>query len=323
MIAIIAKMRPRSPSFDRPIGQYREDLSMPTIAFLGVGRMGSHMARRLAEAGHKVRAFDPNAPAVAKLAPAGVEAAASPTAAAAGADFILASLPSPVALRAAVTGEDGILAAAKKGATVVDFSTVDPATTKAVAAICDKAGINYLDAPVSGGVAGAENGKLLIMIGGDQTVLDATRPVLETLAGKIIHCGPVGSGQLMKLSHNLLTAINTVALGEVLAASVKSGAKLDVLLEVLGGGLAGSKMLDWLGKTLFTQERPAFFALDLMHKDISLALDEFTASPMYLGQLVRQIYNTARADGLGGKDSTSVSEVYERLLKVNLRQPAA
>ncbi|MHC2750619.1 phosphoglycerate dehydrogenase-like enzyme [Bradyrhizobium diazoefficiens] len=80
MIAIIAKMRPRSPSFDRPIGQYREDLSMPTIAFLGVGRMGSHMARRLAEAGHKVRAFDPNAPAVAKLASAGVEAAASPKA---------------------------------------------------------------------------------------------------------------------------------------------------------------------------------------------------------------------------------------------------
>ncbi|MCP3474858.1 NAD(P)-dependent oxidoreductase [Bradyrhizobium sp. CCGUVB1N3] len=296
---------------------------MPTIAFLGVGRMGSHMARRLAAAGHKVRAFDPNTPAVASLAAAGVEAATSPKAAANGADFILASLPSPAALRTAVTGEDGILAAAKKGAIVVDFSTVDPATTKAVAAICNGAGVGYLDAPVSGGVAGAENGKLLIMIGGDQAVLGATRPVLETLAGKIIHCGPVGSGQLMKLSHNLLTAINTVALGEVLAASVKSGAKLDVLLEVLGGGLAGSKMLDWLGKTLFTQERPAFFALDLMHKDISLALDEFTASPMYLGQLVRQIYNTARAEGLGGKDSTSVSEVYERLLKVNLRQPAA
>ncbi|WP_407165922.1 NAD(P)-dependent oxidoreductase [Bradyrhizobium sp. ORS 111] len=285
--------------------------------------MGSHMARRLAEAGHKVRAFDPNKSAVANLAAAVVEAAASPKAAADGADFILASLPSPAALRAAVTGQDGILAIAKRGATVVDFSTVDPATTKAVAATCNEAGVNYLDAPVSGGVAGAENGKLLIMIGGDQTVLDATRPVLETLAGKIIHCGPVGFGQLMKLSHNLLTAINTVALGEVLAASVKSGAKLDVLLEVLGGGLAGSKMLDWLGKTLFTQERPAFFALDLMHKDISLALDEFTASPMYLGQLVRQIYNTARAEGLGGKDSTSVSEVYERLLKVDLRQPAA
>lgn len=296
---------------------------MPTIAFLGVGRMGSHMARRLAEAGHAVRAYDPNLEAVAKLAACGVAPAASPKAAAEGADFILASLPSPAALRAAVTGADGILASAKAGATIVDFSTVDPATTKAIAASCAEAGIRYLNAPVSGGVAGAENGRLLIMIGGDEAVLDAARPVLDRLAAKVIHCGPVGSGQLMKLSHNLLTAINTVALGEVLAASVKSGAKLDVLVDVLSGGLAGSKMLDWLGKTLFTQERPAFFALDLMHKDISLALDEFSASPMYLGQLVRQIYNTARAEGLGSKDSTGVSEVYERLLKVDLRQKAA
>jgi 3-hydroxyisobutyrate dehydrogenase-like beta-hydroxyacid dehydrogenase len=113
-----------------------------------------------------------------------------------------------------------------------------------------------------------------------------------------------------------------VALGEVLAASVKSGANLQVLTEVLGGGMAGSKMLDYLPKTLFTAERPANFAVDLMHKDITLALDEFSGHPMFLGQAVRQIYNTARAEGLGGKDSTSVAEVYERLLNVQLRLPS-
>lgn len=296
---------------------------MLTIAFLGVGRMGSHMARRLAEAGHTVKAYDPHQAAVTNLALSGVRPAASPKLAAEGADFILASLPSPVALRESVTGVDGVIGSARKGATFIDFSTVDPATTKEIAKICEAVEIKFLDAPVSGGVAGAENGKLLIMVGGDQNTLDSSKPILNHLAGKIIHCGPVGSGQLMKLSHNLLTAINTVALGEVLSASVKSGAKLDTLLEVLGGGMAGSKMLDWLSKTLLTKERPAFFAVDLMHKDISLALEEFSSSPMFLGQMVRQIYNAARAEGLGKKDSTSVSEVYERLLDVDLRLPAS
>jgi 3-hydroxyisobutyrate dehydrogenase-like beta-hydroxyacid dehydrogenase len=292
---------------------------MKRIAFFGIGRMGSHMARRLRQAGHEVRVFDPNKQAVAELVVLGAIAEESPAAAAVNADFILLSLPSPATLRAALIGETGALTKAKSGATIVDFSTVDPVTTKALAASAADRGVRFLDGPVSGGVAGAENGKLLIMIGGDEGVLEDARPVLEVLAGRIIHCGPVGSGQLMKLSHNLLTAINTVALGEVLAASLKSGAKLDVLIDVLSGGLAGSKMLDWLAKTLFTAERPAFFALDLMHKDISLALEEFSGSPMFVGQAVRQVYNAARADGLGGKDSTSVAEFYERLLKVDVR----
>jgi 3-hydroxyisobutyrate dehydrogenase-like beta-hydroxyacid dehydrogenase len=296
---------------------------MKRIGFLGIGRMGSHMARRLKQASHEVRVFDPNAQAVGELAALGAIAATSPAEAAENADFVLMSLPSPTALRSALTGDTGVLKTARPGAIIVDFSTVDPATTKAVAAIAAGKGVRFLDGPVSGGVAGAENGKLLIMIGGEAAVLDEARPVLDILAGRVVHCGPVGSGQLMKLSHNLLTAINTVALGEVLAASLKSGAKLDVLIEVLSGGLAGSKMLDWLAKTLFTAERPAFFALDLMHKDISLALDEFSASPMFVGQAVRQVYNAARADGLGAKDSTSVAEFYERLLHVDVRPGAA
>ncbi|MDR5832363.1 NAD-binding protein [Caballeronia sp. LP006] len=143
------------------------------------------------------------------------------------------------------------------------------------------------------------------------------------LAGRVVHCGDVGAGQLTKLSHNLLTAINTVALGEVLTASVKAGAKLDVLCDVLTAGLAGSKMLDYLPKTLFTQERPGNFAINLMHKDIKLCLDEFSNYSMPLGQLVLQTYNAARAKGLGDKDSTSVNELYEELLGVRLSLPAA
>ncbi|CUX07042.1 3-hydroxyisobutyrate dehydrogenase [Agrobacterium fabacearum S56] len=295
---------------------------MTTVAFIGVGRMGSRMALRLLDAGHVVHVYDPNTTATSALAEKGAIVATSPSDAAAPSMFVLSSLPSPATLRDAILGETGILRTVAAGTTVIDFSTVDAATTKSVAAQCQAKGVHFMDAPVSGGVAGAGAGTLLVMAGASQEVLDAARPVLGPIAARIVHCGPVGSGQLTKLAHNLLTAINTVALGEVLAASVKSGANLSVLTEVLSGGLAGSKMLDYLSKTLFTEERPANFALDLMHKDISLCLEEFSAYPMPLGQAVRQIYNMARAEGLGGKDSTSVAEVFENFLKIDLRLPA-
>lgn len=293
------------------------------VAFIGVGRMGGRMAARLVAAGYEVRVYDPSQAAVDALASKGAIASKSPAEAAQGAEYILLSLPSPKTLRDAVLGESGVLKTATDGSIVVDFSTVDPATTKEIAAIAAKQGVHFVDSPVSGGVAGAENGKLVLMVGSSADLLKKLQPVFEVLAGRVVHCGPTGAGQLTKLSHNLLTAINTVALGEVLTASVKAGANLEVLCEVLTAGLAGSKMLDYLPKTLFTAERPANFAIDLMHKDIKLCLDEFSNLPMPLGQLVLQTYNAARAKGLGGKDSTSVNEIYEELLGVRLSLPSA
>jgi 3-hydroxyisobutyrate dehydrogenase-like beta-hydroxyacid dehydrogenase len=277
------------------------------------------MAARLLDAGFKVSVFDPNKDAVAELAAKGAVAVENPKAAAVGADVVFFSLPTPGILRSAAAGEDGVFASAPKGAVLVDFSTVDPATTKALAADAKAKGFEFLDSPVSGGVAGATNGKLVMMVGGDAAVLEKVTPVLNNLAGRIVHCGDVGTGQLTKLAHNMVVAINTVALGEVLAASVKAGGKLDVLCDVFSAGMAGSKMLDWFQKTLFTDERPGFFAIDLMHKDISLCLDEFSNLPMPLGQLVKQTYNVARAKNLGKKDSTSVCEVYEEWLGVQLK----
>lgn len=295
---------------------------MKNIAFIGIGKMGSPMAARLLDAGFKVSVFDPNAQAVQELEAKGAVGAISPKAAAESADVVLFSLPTPGILRSAVLGDDGVLASAPKGALLIDFSTVDPATTKALAAEAKSRGFDFLDAPVSGGVAGATNGKLVLMVGGDAAVLERVTPLLNHLAGRIVHCGDVGTGQLTKLAHNMVVAINTVALGEVLSASVKAGGKLDVLCDVFSAGMAGSKMLDWFQKTLFTPERPGFFAIDLMHKDISLCLDEFANLPMPLSQLVKQTYNVARAQNLGKKDSTSVCEVYEALLDVQLQVAA-
>ncbi|WP_369641516.1 NAD(P)-dependent oxidoreductase [Acidovorax sp. A79] len=295
---------------------------MKDLAFIGVGKMGAQMAARLVAAGFNVKVFDPNQAAVQELVQKGAVAADSPKSAAAGADIVMFSLPTPAILRNAVSGADGALASAKKGAVLVDFSTVDPETTKALAADAAAKGAEFLDSPVSGGVAGATNGKLVLMVGGDAAALERITPVLNNLAGRIVHCGGIGAGQLTKLAHNMVVAINTMALGEVLTASVKAGGNLEVLCDVMTAGMAGSKMLDWFQKTLFTADRPAYFAIDLMNKDIGLCLDEFSNYSMPLSQLVKQSYNAARAKGLGGKDSTSICELYEELLHVRLQAAA-
>lgn len=292
---------------------------MKDLAFIGVGKMGAQMAARLVAAGFNVKVFDPNQAAVQELVQKGAVAADSPKSAAAGADIVMFSLPTPAILRNAVSGADGALASTKKGAVLVDFSTVDPEITKALAADAAAKGAEFLDSPVSGGVAGATNGKLVLMVGGEAAVLERITPVLNNLAGRIVHCGGIGAGQLTKLAHNMVVAINTMALGEVLTASVKAGGNLEVLCDVMTAGMAGSKMLDWFQKTLFTADRPAYFAIDLMNKDIGLCLDEFSNYSMPLSQLVKQSYNAARAKGLGGKDSTSICELYEELLDVRLQ----
>lgn len=291
---------------------------MAILSFIGVGRMGSGMASRLIAAGHTVQIFDPNTSAVDALVQQGAIATPSPAKAAQGAEVVFTSLPNPAILRDAVEGPDGILAADIAGATIVDFSTVDPATARDLATIIEAQGGRFIDAPVSGGVGGAAAGTLLTMVGASAADLEKVRPYLEQIASRIVHCGDVGAGQLTKLSHNMLVAINTVAAGEVLAAAVKAGGDLETLTEVFGAGLAGSKMLDHFQKTLFTAERPPLFALDLMHKDISLCMKEFSQFPMPVSQLVMQTYNAARAKGLGGQDSTGVNEIYEELFSLQL-----
>lgn len=291
---------------------------MTSIAFIGVGRMGSGMAGRLIDAGHDVRVFDPSPDAVAAMVGRGATAASSPAEAADGATFALLSLPNAAIVRAAVFNDDGITSAANRPQFVLDFSTIDVASAREFARALEALGITYLDTPVSGGTAGAANGQLVLMVGASEPALVAVSPVLELLASRIVRCGDVGAGQLTKLSHNMLTAINTVAAGEILTAAVAAGGDLEILTEVFTAGLAGSKMLAHFDKTLFTEERPGLFALDLMHKDIALFADAFPEAVLPLSQQTIQTYKAARREGLGARDSSSVVELYERLYDLQL-----
>jgi 3-hydroxyisobutyrate dehydrogenase len=291
------------------------------IAFIGVGRMGGRMAKRLLEAGYEVAAYDPDTEAVSALVRQGATAAGSPAEAAAGRRFVLCSVPNPDILRSAIAGEGGVLAGAAPGTLIIDFSTGDPAVERELAAAAAERDVGFLDAPVSRGVVGAEKGTLVVMVGGSAEALETARPVLDHLASDIVHVGDVGAGQATKLCNNMLTAIIAAGLGEVLVTGVKAGVELEPLTRALGAGSAGNFVLsNYLPVTVFTRERKPGFALELMRKDLGLfmkaARDAGVELP--LSDLAYERFNTACDEGLADADYTSIAELYERAAGLRL-----
>jgi len=293
-----------------------------SVAFVGVGRMGGRMARRLLGAGTTVAVYDRDRAALDALAQEGARVATSPADAAADAALILFSLPGPAQVVEAASGSDGVLDTARAGALLVDMSTADPGTSRRVADACATRGVRFLDAPVSRGIAAAENGTLAMLVGGEAEDLERARPVLELVASDIVHVGSVGAGQIAKLCNNMLGAIHATALGEVLAAGVRAGIGLEQLTEAIGRSSGNSYLLEhYLPKGLFTQERPTTFALSLMRKDIRLFMTAGAeaGAPLPLSALVQQTFAAAAACGLDDADLTSVAELYERMAGVELR----
>jgi len=292
------------------------------LGFVGLGNIGSRVVPHLLRAGHEVAVFDLNKDAVAALAEHGARAVASPAEAAKGASVIFLSLPTPQIVRAVVAGDDGVLEGASQGAIIVDHSTIDPETARDLAAAAKAGGFAYLDAPVSGGVQGADAGTLSVMIGGDARTVESVRPMIEAFASNIFHVGPSGSGQVVKLANNVISAATIVALGEGLSATVKAGVDLDTAVDVLTKSSANSFMLtSYFPRTLFTEERATSFALDFMLKDIKLFLESAVKAnlPTPVSNIVGDLYRIGNRDGRGAKDFTSVVEFYEDFTGIRLQ----
>jgi 3-hydroxyisobutyrate dehydrogenase len=292
------------------------------IGFIGAGRMGGRMIRRLLDSGRRVFVCDPDALALEAVLEHGAKGAGTPAEAAADAEVVFCSLPDPATLEAVLAGPDGMLQTISRRVVVVDVGTGDQGTARRMAAACAEVGAQFLDAPVSRGVVGAETGTLAMLVGGDPDVLTEVRPVLSVLASDIIHVGEVGSGQVTKLCNNMLAAINAAALGEVLVAGVRAGVSLERLGAAIGASSGASFVLrEYLPKGLFTGERPTGFALSLMRKDVGL----FIMSGAEIGvtlpisALVQQQYVAAQAEGLDEADWTSIAEIYERRAGVRLQ----
>jgi len=292
------------------------------VAFVGLGNMGRRMAARLVAAGYKVAVFDTNPDAVHALEEAGARAATSPADAVSDADFILSSLPNPAIVEAVYLGGEGVIQTAKPGAVAADLSTIDPATAVSVRDALAQVSVGFLDAPVSRGVQGAENGTLAIMAGGSTTDFNRILPVLQHLGSAITHVGESGTGQLVKLCNNMISAINTVAASEVMVVGRRAGLDTKTMYDVLTSGSAESHILSsYFPRVVFSEERPTGFSLDFMVKDLDLFMSAAnkTEVPMFLSGAVRQVFRLAQGQGLGSRDSCHIVEVYEKTAGVRLK----
>jgi 2-hydroxy-3-oxopropionate reductase len=249
-------------------------------------------------------------PATSRIAPDAVDGAAE---AVRDADVVITMLPADPQVRAVMLGEDGVLAHARPGATVIDMSSITPDTSRAVAAAGKD--LRVLDAPVSGGEAGAVEAVLAIMVGGDQADFERVRPVFEALGRTIVHCGPHGAGQTVKAANQLIVAVNIQACAEAVVFLEKSGADLDAALEVLAGGLAGSTVLNRKKENFKRRDFAPGFRIDLHHKDLGIVTDAARAvgAALPVGAVVAQLVASLRAQGDGGLDHSALLRAVERL----------
>lgn len=285
------------------------------IGFIGVGNMGGPMARNLAQGNHAVRAYDLDADRLAAAGAAGAVAADSAVDAAADADVVITMLPASDHVRRLYL-EDGLLAAIAPPAVAIDCSTIAPATARAVAAQAAANGIEMLDAPVSGGTAGAEQGTLTFMVGGAVAALERVRPLFERMGANIFHAGAAGAGQTAKMCNNMVLAAQMTATAEALALGVANGLDAATLSEIMQRSSGGNWPLNvynpWPGVMEGVPAAHGYqggFAVDLMIKDLNLALDAAAAAgvPTALGALARNLYAThRRQNDAGGLDFSSI-----------------
>lgn len=279
------------------------------IAFLGLGVMGAPMARHLAQAGHDVTVYNRTAgKAEAWVAAHGGRSAPSPAAAADGAEAVLTCVGNDDDLRAVVLGPEGALAAMAPGTLFVDHTTVSATIAREIADAGEGRGVLVLDAPVSGGQAGAENGALTIMCGGSDAAFAAAQPVLTAYAKRVGHMGPAGSGQLTKMVNQIAIAGVLQGLAEALAFARAAGLDSDAVVDVIAKGAAQSWQMDNRAATMAAGKFDFGFAVDWMRKDLGLVLGEASRAGLGLPltALVDQFYADVQAMGGGRHDTSSL-----------------
>ena len=274
------------------------------VGFIGLGHMGQHMARHVAEAGHDVAAFDLRPEAVAQLTQTPkARRAGSVAEAAQEAEIVFTSLPGPPEVESVATSPDGLLESMRSGAVYVDLSSNSPTLVRRLCASFKERGIDMLDAPVAGGVTGAEAGTLSVLVGGDRATFDRVKPVLDAIGTKVFYCGPSGNGAIVKLCNNLSSQAQIAAAGEILSLGVKAGVDLETLAGVIGVSTGTCRaIVDTFPKQLFRRnfENPGFSSF-LSAKDTHLALElaHELGVPMEIGEIIERDKQEALRRGWG------------------------
>ncbi len=285
--------------------------------------MGKPMSKNLIKAGNKLVVYDLVAGAVDEVVAAGAARGASSKDVAAQSDVIITMLPDGPEVQQVVLGREGVLEGARSGSIVVDMSSVSPLVSQKVAAACAERGVEFLDAPVSGGEPKAIDGTLAIMAGGSQKVFDQVKPLLAAMGSSVILTGPVGAGNVTKLANQIMVAANIAAMGEALVLATRAGLDPEVVFNAVKGGLAGSTVLNAKAPMVIGRNFQPGFRIRLHQKDLRNALQAAEAMKVGLPitSLVQQMLMALMNGGKGDLDHSGIVQFIEQMAGVEVRKP--
>jgi len=284
-----------------------------TVGFIGLGIMGKPMAKNLMEAGYDLVVHNRSPEKAEELAGEGATAAGSPREVAEGCDVVITMLPDSPQVEEVLSGEGGVFEGVREGALIVDMSTISPVVTESLAKGAKEKGASLLDAPVSGGDVGAIEGTLSIMVGGSEEDFERAKPLFDVMGKTVTHVGPTGAGQVTKAANQIVVALTIEAVSEALVLGSKGGVAPEKILDVLGGGLAGNKVMEVKREKFLSHTFDPGFRSELHHKDLGIALaagrEYGVALPVTA--IVDQMLLTMRRKGWGGEDHSALLRIIE------------
>jgi 2-hydroxy-3-oxopropionate reductase len=293
------------------------------IGFVGLGIMGRPMSKNLLKAGYDITAYDIVAAALDDVVAAGAKKGTSAKDVASRTDIIITMLPDGPDVEKVVLGPNGVLEGAKKGAIVVDMSSISPIVAKKVGAECAKKGVEFLDSPVSGGEPGAINATLAIMVGGKKEVFEKVKAILGKMGSTVTLTGDVGAGNVTKLANQIMVAVNIAGVSEALVLATKAGLDPEVVFNAVKAGLAGSNVLNAKGPMMIARNFKPGFRIRLHQKDLrnTLQTAEALGIPLPITAYCQQMFNALMNEGKGDNDHSGLVQYLEKAASVTVKKP--
>jgi 2-hydroxy-3-oxopropionate reductase len=293
---------------------------MKTIGFIGLGIMGKPMATNLIRAGYELIVHDINRVPVRDVVQLGATEGHSPAEVASRSEIVITMLPNSPEVRAVVLGDGGVLEGAHPGLILIDMSSIAPLVSKDVATAAQAKGIKMLDAPVSGGEPKAKDGTLSIMVGGEKETFDSVVEVLQAMGKSVVWIGPIGSGNIAKLSNQIVVALNIIAISEALVLAKKAGVDPKVVHQAIRGGLAGSTVMDAKAPLIFARKFDPGFRIELHLKDLLNAVDTAhqLCVPIPFSGLATEVMSALKVAGKGALDHGGIVQYFEALAGVEV-----
>jgi 2-hydroxymethylglutarate dehydrogenase len=285
-----------------------------SVGFIGLGNMGNPMALNIRKKGFALTVFDLNPKTMQNLVEAGATGASSPAGAIANCDVVLTSLPGSPEVEPFYLAAGGAIETAKKGAVLIDLSSVLPSTPRKIEAAAKARGVKFLEAPVSGGVTGARAATLAVMTGGDAAVLEQVRPILNAIGKNIYHVGPVGAGNTIKAINNMMSTVNACAMMEGLAVGLKAGLDLKTMGDIVKASSGNSNALARVDRALIPRDFEPGFKVALMNKDLDTfhAIAKELHIPVSFSNMAQHYQQSALAAGLGEQDTSVIFTLIEQ-----------